>query len=81
MAKDRTASSKQSNESQRWIVTAVLAMISIAVALIAAMINYNKGDKPAAASPAPIVIYAQPAAAVVLPTAAPQTTTPKAKQK
>lgn len=67
MANDRAAAAKQSNESQRWIVTAVFAMISIAVALIGAMINYNKGDKAAAAPPAPIVIYAQPAATATPP--------------
>lgn len=70
MANDRAATSKQSNESQRWIVTAVFAMISIAVALIGAMINYNKGDKPSATPPAPIVIYAQPAASAAPPAAA-----------
>ena len=56
MANDRAAASKQSSESQRWIVTAMFAMISIAVALIGAMINFNKSDKPAAAPPAPIII-------------------------
>jgi hypothetical protein len=76
MANDRAASTKQSNESQRFIITAVFAMISIAVAVIGAMINFSKGDKPASVPPAPIVIYAPPAA-----TAAPQPATPAASAK
>jgi hypothetical protein len=59
MANDRAAASKQSNESQKWVVTAVFAMISIAVTILATMINYTKGDKAntsVAAAPAPIII-------------------------
>lgn len=72
MANNRAESSKQNQDSLKWIIGAIFAMLSIAVALIGAMINYNKGEKPAAAPPAPIVIYAQPAATAAQPTAAAQ---------
>lgn len=73
MANDRAAALKQSNESQRWIVTAVFAMISIAVAVIGALINFSKSDKHAAMPPAPIIITvpttaAPPPGAVIRPT-------------
>jgi len=61
MAKMRGDSEKQSHDSTKWIVGAVFGMLSLSVAILAAIINYSKGDKAPVPAPAPIIVYAQPA--------------------
>ena len=59
MAKMRGETEKQSHDSTKWIVGSVFGMLSLSVAILAAIINFTKGDRsPAAAQvqPAPIVI-------------------------
>jgi hypothetical protein len=59
MANGRADAAKQNHESVKWIIGAVFAMLSISVAIIGVMINFNRSEKaPAAptAQPAPIVI-------------------------
>lgn len=59
MAKMRGETEKQSHDSTKWIVGSVFAMLSLSVAILAAIINFNKGDRgpsSASAQPAPIVI-------------------------
>lgn len=55
MANNRAESSKQNQDNLKWIIGAIFAMISIAVAIIGSMINFSKGEKPAQ-GPSPIVI-------------------------
>lgn len=45
MANGRADATKQNSDSTRWIVLAVFTMLSISVAIIGVMINFNKGDK------------------------------------
>jgi hypothetical protein len=73
-AKMQADVSKGTTDTIKWAIALAISVVIMTVGLLT-FIN-KSADKPAVASPAPIVIYAQPAA-----TAAPPTATPAAQAK